>query len=187
MSFTAAIRRVLVDKYATFSGRAGRAEYWWFVLASVLGSVVTSVLDLAVTPVLLGLGPFGLLLTLALLLPGTAVLVRRIHDTDRSAWWLLAVYGPTLLGLLAAVAGSVLVLQGAFGSAAETGGDGLATGALLLLLSAVLFLGGAVVSLVLTLQAGTPGPNRYGDPDPGVARHPVPAGYGPPPGQWPAR
>ncbi|MDG4773409.1 DUF805 domain-containing protein [Solwaraspora sp. WMMD792] len=90
MSFTAAVRSVLTQ-YVGFSGRARRSEYWWFALFSLLVSIVTSILDTA-----LGTnfedstnGVIGLLVSLALLLPSLAVAVRRLHDTDRSGWWIL--------------------------------------------------------------------------------------------------
>lgn len=90
MTFTAAVRSVLTQ-YVGFSGRARRSEYWWFFLFSVLVSIVTSILDTA-----LGTnfenstnGVIGLIVSLALLLPSLAVAVRRLHDTDRSGWWIL--------------------------------------------------------------------------------------------------
>ncbi|MFY1696449.1 DUF805 domain-containing protein [Solwaraspora sp. WMMA2101] len=90
MSFTDAVRSVFTQ-YVGFSGRARRSEYWWFALFSLLVGIVTSILDTA-----LGTnfedstnGVIGLLVSLALLLPSLAVAVRRLHDTDRSGWWIL--------------------------------------------------------------------------------------------------
>ncbi|MDG4783702.1 DUF805 domain-containing protein [Micromonospora sp. WMMD961] len=96
MSFGAAVKSVL-SKYVGFTGRARRSEYWWFFLFTILVSIVTAVLDSA-----LGLnymdgsssGPIGTIVSLALLLPGLAVAVRRLHDTDRSGWWLLIALVP---------------------------------------------------------------------------------------------
>lgn len=74
--------RVCFSKYVTFSGRATRAEYWWFVLAYFLATIATLIVDM-ILPV-----PFlTLLLILGLLLPSISVLVRRLHDTDRTGWW----------------------------------------------------------------------------------------------------
>lgn len=91
MSFIDAVSSAL-RQYATFSGRARRAEYWWFVLFSLLVSLVAGVVDRA-----LGtggdadsVGIVGLVTSLALLLPGLAVAVRRLHDTEKSGWWVLA-------------------------------------------------------------------------------------------------
>ena len=86
------------SNYVTFSGRARRAEYWWFILATILVSLVLGVID-----GLLGLGgEFGLLSniwSLAVFLPSLAAGARRLHDTDRSAWWLLIMLLP-LIGLI---------------------------------------------------------------------------------------
>jgi uncharacterized membrane protein YhaH (DUF805 family) len=92
MQMMDAVRRVL-SNYATFSGRAARPEYWWWVLAVVLGSVVFRLIDSAIfggaevdgAPVQV----FSALFGIAILLPMLAVGARRLHDTDRSAWWLL--------------------------------------------------------------------------------------------------
>ncbi|MFY1634608.1 DUF805 domain-containing protein [Solwaraspora sp. WMMB335] len=89
MSFTAAVRSVL-SQYVGFGGRARRSEYWWFFLFSFLVSIVTSILDVVLGTDFDGSnGLFSLIATLALLLPSLAVGVRRLHDTDRSGWWIL--------------------------------------------------------------------------------------------------
>jgi uncharacterized membrane protein YhaH (DUF805 family) len=90
-----AVRRVLVEKYADFTGRASLAEYWWFALAYLLaffGGFLAVSLVAAVVPPLAGLLGFALLAGfIALLIPSFAVLVRRLHDTGRSgAWWLIS-------------------------------------------------------------------------------------------------
>ncbi|MDG4825634.1 DUF805 domain-containing protein [Asanoa sp. WMMD1127] len=89
MSFTTAIKSVLTQ-YVGFSGRARRSEYWWFVLFSFLVNAVASILDSALFDATPGRpGIFGIIVGLALFLPGLAVAVRRLHDTDRSGWWIL--------------------------------------------------------------------------------------------------
>ena len=100
MTFTAAVRSVL-SQYVGFGGRARRSEYWWFFLFSVLVSIATAILDVA-----LGTnfedssnGVIGLIASLALFLPSLAVAVRRLHDTDRSGWWVLIGLIP-LIGLI---------------------------------------------------------------------------------------
>lgn len=83
MSFGDAVRTAL-SKYAVFSGRARRSEYWWYTLFSSIVSIVVSIIDQVIgSPIL------GLLVSLALLLPGLGVTVRRLHDTGRSGWWIL--------------------------------------------------------------------------------------------------
>jgi uncharacterized membrane protein YhaH (DUF805 family) len=89
--------KICFSKYATFEGRAGRSEYWWFYLFTVLlnwgaGLVGAIVLDQSTK------GIFGLLVSIALLLPSLAVGARRLHDTGRSGWWLLLML--TCLGIL---------------------------------------------------------------------------------------
>lgn len=82
----------VLKKYATFSGRARRKEYWMFALISGIISLLLLGVDN-----LLGL-PFGLqaIYSLLVLIPGLAVCVRRLHDIGRSAWWLLIVLFPLI-------------------------------------------------------------------------------------------
>ncbi|WP_433127132.1 DUF805 domain-containing protein [Micromonospora sp. CA-240977] len=105
MSFIAAIKSVF-SQYVGFRGRARRSEYWWFALFSILVAIVAAILDSA-----LGLtfgeasstGFIGLIVYLVFLLPTLAVAVRRLHDTDRSGWWVL-------IGLVPVVGGIVLLV-----------------------------------------------------------------------------
>ena len=82
MNFGDAIKSVLTQ-YAGFSGRARRSEYWHFVLFNLLVTVVVTIIDIAIKSQIL-----GVLVSLALLLPGLAVAVRRLHDAGRSGWWM---------------------------------------------------------------------------------------------------
>lgn len=97
MSFTAAVRSALTQ-YVGFSGRARRSEYWWFALFTVLVGVAAAILDnlLGTDWGGSGNGLIGLVANLALLLPSLAVGVRRLHDTDRSGWWLLIALIPLI-------------------------------------------------------------------------------------------
>ena len=99
MGFIEAVRSAL-GKYVTFSGRARRAEYWWFALFNVLTSIVATILDvIAFGPDMIDgrvSGPISLLASLALLLPGLAVWFRRLHDVGRSGWWGLLVLVPII-------------------------------------------------------------------------------------------
>lgn len=77
------------SKYATFNGRTSRSGYWWFYLFYVLVVVGTSIVDAVIKiPILTALA------VLALFLPTLAVLVRRLHDTDHSGWWVLISFVP---------------------------------------------------------------------------------------------
>lgn len=73
-----------LKKYATFSGRARRSEFWWAYLASVLLYVAALVVDSIV-----GTEVISIIVLIGLFLPMLAVSVRRLHDTDRSGWWVL--------------------------------------------------------------------------------------------------
>ena len=89
MNFTEAVKACL-QKYATFSGRAGKPEFWWFFLFQVLVLVVTGM----VSDIL------NALAGLALILPGLAVGARRLHDIGKSGWFLLVGLIPVLGFLL---------------------------------------------------------------------------------------
>jgi len=81
-------------KYAVFNGRASRSEYWFFVLFELLLYIVLIAVDIAVFRG--SMNVFSTLASLVLFLPGLAVLVRRLHDTDRSAWWILIPFLPII-------------------------------------------------------------------------------------------
>lgn len=93
MSFQDAVRTVLTKKYADFSGRARRSEFWWFFLFNAIVNVITEVIDRGLDTQLV-----GLLVSLALLIPGLAVGARRLHDTGRSGWWQLIAL--TIVGII---------------------------------------------------------------------------------------
>lgn len=87
--------KVLTNHYFDFNGRARRAEFWWFILVVMVISIVLNVLD---SMVHLG-GILGGLFSLAILLPELGVMVRRLHDTNRSGWWLFIALVP-LVGIV---------------------------------------------------------------------------------------
>ncbi|SEV88647.1 Uncharacterized membrane protein YhaH, DUF805 family [Cognatiyoonia koreensis] len=144
MTFSESIRTCLREKYATFSGRAPRSEYWWFQLFYLL-IVLGLVLLMALTGGLSGafdqngelapgaaasLGIFGiifLIVMLGMILPLISVTVRRFHDYNLSGWWYL---GGIIAGLIPFVG----------------------------------FLA-SIAILVITILKGTDGPNNFG-PDP---------------------
>jgi len=90
----------VLKKYARFDGRAGKKEYWYFSLFSFIIIVVLSVIDMMTGTFndTVGLGLLSGIYTLAVLIPSIAVTVRRLHDTDRSGWWLLI--NATLIGVI---------------------------------------------------------------------------------------
>lgn len=92
-----------LKKYADFNGRARRMEYWMFVVLNVAVSVVANILDgvLGMTGMVAGIyGPLTILAFLALIVPGIAVGARRLHDQDKSGWWLLLAFVPIIGGLV---------------------------------------------------------------------------------------
>jgi uncharacterized membrane protein YhaH (DUF805 family) len=137
MGFSEAVRTCLFEKYATFSGRAARSEYWYFYLFYVLVLIALVMLFL-----LFGGGGFSGLATddlgslpfiplilsavflLGTLLPLISVTVRRFHDRNLSGWWYLA---SILAGMIPMVG-----------------------------------LGASIAALVITILKGTPGQNRFG-------------------------
>jgi uncharacterized membrane protein YhaH (DUF805 family) len=84
-------------KYAVFSGRASRSEYWYWVLFYVLGKIATNILD-AVIFQSESTQLFSIVFDLIILFPLLAVEVRRLHDVDRSGWWILI--GLTIVGMI---------------------------------------------------------------------------------------
>jgi uncharacterized membrane protein YhaH (DUF805 family) len=117
MSFTEAVQTVYRN-YAKFDGRASRPEYWWFVLFYLLVAIAAWTIAIALggagtftdsdtypyyryspsplfSIMLLGLAIFAI----ATFLPGLAVAVRRLHDTDKSGWWLLLSFVPYIGGI----------------------------------------------------------------------------------------
>jgi uncharacterized membrane protein YhaH (DUF805 family) len=81
----------VLKKYAEFTGRARRREYWTFVLFNILISIGLAIIDSLTGSFTFerGFGVLGGLYALAVLIPSIAVGVRRLHDTNRSGWWLL--------------------------------------------------------------------------------------------------
>lgn len=145
-----------LKKYADFSGRAPRAEFWWFYLFTVIIYVVATIIDSIIGSQVLG--PYGVVACLAflgLLLPYLGVSVRRLHDTDRTGWWMLGPLVPYAIGL--AMMGPAVMNAMAAGD--PTAMSGLGTAMLFLLLGGIL----GIVLLVFFLLPGTTGANKYGD------------------------
>jgi uncharacterized membrane protein YhaH (DUF805 family) len=77
------------SNYVNFSGRACRSEYWFWTLFVVIADIVAFAIDAAIGVRVIG-GLFGL----AVLLPGIAVTIRRLHDLDRTGWWIFIWFIP---------------------------------------------------------------------------------------------
>ena len=170
LTFTDSIK-VCFQKYIDFNGRAPRSEYWWFALFCVVSQAIVNVIPLV--------SFVGWMYGLVLLLPSLAVTVRRLHDTGRSAWWLLiyvAIIIAIIVGLIVLIitlfAGFGLGFSGGTESESDLVGAGLVVSALLFAVGVV----GGLMLVVLCAQPGTNGPNRYG-PNP-LESQPVMGTYG---------
>lgn len=95
----------VLRKYAVFSGRARRKEYWFFFLFNIIFIIVLSFIDAIIGTynAQANIGLLGGIYALAVLIPAIAVGVRRLHDTNRSGWWLL-------IGLIPILGGIVLLI-----------------------------------------------------------------------------
>ncbi|NDO79801.1 hypothetical protein CJP72_03135 [Citrobacter sp. NCU1] len=87
----------VLKNYIGFGGRARRKEYWMFVLVNGIFTVVLAVLDkMFGWEGTAGEGTLTTIYGVLIFLPGLAVLFRRLHDTDRTAWWLLILLIPII-------------------------------------------------------------------------------------------
>ncbi|MCA0044300.1 DUF805 domain-containing protein [Celeribacter litoreus] len=86
MKFLDAVK-ICFSKYVTFSGRARRAEYWWWVLFTTVAGAVLAVIDTALFGFEQNYDPLNSIFSLATFLPSISVWVRRLHDVNRSGWW----------------------------------------------------------------------------------------------------
>lgn len=153
-------------RFFDFRGRSRRKEFWMYTLFVILVSIVLMFIDSA-----LGLGGStsggteltdtsvsaagaasgGVLTTifsLITLIPSLAVSVRRLHDLDRTGWWILLPVAPYLLGIILALGG-------------VAGGSGAMAGTGLVLFGVALIT--AILLLVWYCMPGTAGPNRFGE------------------------
>lgn len=145
-------------KYARFSGRARRAEYWWFALFTTGLGVVAGIIDIILGFDVEKNGPVGAAVSLGMLVPSLAVSARRMHDLGRSALWLVL----PVLGLFAAA----LI----FGFALSSGGVGSSGGPMFGVAFVIAIFGYLLLLLVWFCRRGTDGPNRFG-PDPLAPEH----------------
>jgi uncharacterized membrane protein YhaH (DUF805 family) len=128
-------------RFADFAGRSRRTEFWVFVLVVLVGQLLANYTDAAArSATLVGrMRMVEALYTLAVLVPTAAVSARRLHDVGRSGWWMLVFALPYFAWVVTA--------------------NGSAINSAALIVFAVT----ALALLVLLVQPGTPGPNRYGE------------------------
>lgn len=161
MDFITAIK-TCISKYVDFNGRARRSEFWYWELFTLIVGVVA------------GWIPFvGNLLNLAIILPTLAVGARRLHDTDRSGWWLLMSVVPGIIvGILAiALFGSAFlgIIAGTINPDAiadiVVSNVGLLVAYLISILAAVIC---SIILIIWWASDSTPGTNKYGENPKGV-------------------
>jgi uncharacterized membrane protein YhaH (DUF805 family) len=171
MGFGEAIRSVF-SKYATFSGRARRSEYWYWQLFVFLVPMAFLVVEFVVvmatfdpeepfaSDLILPLQGLSWLWSAGTLLPGLAVFVRRFHDVGKSAWTVLW----PLPGAVLALVGVVVMATGNL------------TGIILVAVGFLVMIGGSIYQFVLLVSPSNLGSNRYG-PQPGapIETPPLPA------------
>ncbi len=162
MDFVTAIKTVF-SKYATFTGRARRSEFWYWYLFTMIVGFVTQLFGL------FGLGFMTVVVSLCLVIPNLAVSIRRLHDIGRSGWWLLVAVVPAIVTIISLVAmlGDVFVSAAMGGSYSPdelaTKMSGSAGLMVVYLLSLFVSLVGAVMLIVLFAKDSQAGKNQYGE------------------------
>ncbi len=133
----------IIKKYAVFTGREGRRTFWFFVLFNFIFSLIISLIDR-----ILHWDILSTIYSLAVFLPSLGASIRRLHDIDKSGWWVLLSFIP-LVSFLFVIPLAFVSRSAAFG------------GFILILL---LCLACSIWLIVLHATQGTPGENKYGEP-----------------------
>jgi uncharacterized membrane protein YhaH (DUF805 family) len=149
MDFVTAIKTCF-SKYAIFQGRAARSEFWWWVLFAMLVNGVLWAISRRLQ----------IVAGAALFLPNLAVSVRRLHDLDRSGWFLAL---PAPFWVIGFILGLSAGLHAVFSAG---GGSAVATSVGVIVAAGIFGLmgfGAQILLLIWFCQKSTPGPNRYGE------------------------
>lgn len=151
LEFVDAMKKVYLKNYLNFKGRAGRAEFFWpwYFFAFIYASLISflNVIPFLGTAV-------SIIVMLAVIIPNIALAVRRMHDINRSGFFVLIPYA----GLLIAA----LLFVSAFSDAYSNPYASVSSEIVKILLGAVIGIAGSVVFLVLTLKKGDETENRFG-------------------------
>ena len=149
MTFAQAIKTCF-NRYATFTGRATRSEYWWWILfcfLSIIAICIIAALIGVATAGRRGVGLFGfffllpfIIFCIVILVPSWAVLFRRLHDAGHPGYWILLYLVPYVISLFAALVGSQIMSM----------------------LFGFLSFAGSIVLLVFVLQPSQPYDNQFG-------------------------
>lgn len=133
----------IIKKYAVFTGRESRRTFWYFVLFNIIFSLIISLIGKILQTDIL-----STIYSLALFLPSLGASIRRLHDINKSGWWVLLSYIPLTILLI--------IISFAYVSMIITFGG--------LLLIWLLSFASIIWLIVLEATVGTPGENKYGDP-----------------------
>lgn len=147
MNLQTAVKTCLTEKYASFAGRASRSEYWWFVLAYIIGGIIVSLISFWLYVIYI----------LALIVPAAAVGYRRLQDTGRQGWYIFIPMGLGLLSIFLTPAAPVVV-DGEMTQIPSTGSMGLFA------ILGVVQLVVALVFLWWLTRPSQPEANQYGPP-----------------------
>ena len=141
-------RRTVTEHYVDFQGRCARRDFWYYVLAYFVLYIGVAI----VQSIILSTHLLTSLLSLGLLVPGLGISVRRLHDIDRSGWWLLIGVVPGFLAVLFSI---IAFMSGSVGT-----GFGL--------MGLVGIVGIAAMALLIYwyAQPGSAGDNQFGPPPP---------------------
>jgi uncharacterized membrane protein YhaH (DUF805 family) len=153
------------QKYGQFSGRATRAEYWWFYLGTTVVLFLLGILDQVLSV------PFVYIYVFASFIPALAVTARRLHDVGKSGWL-------QLLGIIASIVISISALLSLFlgftggvilfsGNSSEIGSGILGIAVILAVLS-LISIGVIIWLFILYITNSTPGSNKYGPNPKGI-------------------
>ena len=94
--------------YVVWNARSTRSEYWWWVLFTLIVGIVAGFIDAVVFGTSsTGVGPLSAIANIALFLPGLSLIIRRLHDTDRSGWWFWIILVP-IVGVIVLIVFSLL-------------------------------------------------------------------------------
>jgi uncharacterized membrane protein YhaH (DUF805 family) len=162
-----------LKRYAEFSGRSRRMEFWMWVLFQFLIGVVFLIVMTALVGSAIMSGDMGavmamggIVLLLYLLfalfglicfIPSLAVTIRRLHDTNRSGWWVMLYWGPYLFLIMAS-----MVMGAGAASGGDPTGSGAMAGGVIGMIAILAWLVGCLVLIVFMFLEGTKGPNQYG-------------------------
>ncbi|KFI54500.1 DUF805 domain-containing protein [Bifidobacterium callitrichos] len=149
-------------KYVTVSGRASRSEYWWWMLIAFGIALMLRFLANATDG---ALGFLGTIWTLGTLVPGFAIAIRRLHDSNRPGWLVTMPYALGFGGAIIIIVGAASALSGALGALGSDGSGGHVAagvgGGIAFLVGIVVVLAGVIVNIVLMLAPSRPEGARF--------------------------